>query len=197
MLAPAITSPLATYHAIMYPFTTTKPLVVLALTILLISTFGLFWIPPSQSSRYTVSTSHFPSLRPALRPVKFAQRPEFFDLTPAGDGNWTALLPPNGGFVSERTGEGGFEMAGITMFHQLHCLQMIREAFQDLMEGKKVLESEMDDEDEMGAGDVGKEHGVKRKRSIGKRHGPHLDQDHWVHCLDYLMQVSRLACSFS
>jgi hypothetical protein len=23
---------------------------------------------------------------------------------------------------------------------------------------------------------------------VRKRHGPHLDQGHWVHCLDYLMQ---------
>jgi hypothetical protein len=128
--------------------------------------------------------------------VTFTQRPEFFDLTAAGDGNWTALLPPNGGFVSEKTGEGGYEMAGITMFHQLHCLQMIREAFQDVMEGKRMLESEMDaEEEEMGMGDVGREHGVRRKRVVGKRHGPHLDQDHWIHCLDYLMQVSSLRLS--
>ncbi|KAF2430169.1 hypothetical protein EJ08DRAFT_697711 [Tothia fuscella] len=168
----------------MYPTTSPPPrrsIIALGLTILCISTFGLFWVNPNKSHFTTFHASR-------TRPTKFTQRLEFFDLSRASDGNWTALLPPNGGFVSESTKDGGYEMAGITMFHQLHCLQMIREAFQDLTEGKRALESEMDDEEDDDFMDVGKEHGLRRRSGLRTRHGPHPDQEHWVHCLDYLMQ---------
>jgi hypothetical protein len=126
--------------------------------------------------------------------VTFSQRDEFFDLSPAGDANWTALLPPNGGFVSHQTKNGNYEMAGLTMFHQLHCLQMIRAAFQDsFSEGKEALDADLMSKD-AGMGDVGLEHNTKNKV---KRHGPHLDQEHWVHCLDYLMQVSQFSYAYS
>jgi hypothetical protein len=119
--------------------------------------------------------------------VTFSRRNEFYDLTPEGDANWTALLPPNGGFVSHQTKDGNYEMAGLTMFHQLHCLQMIRAAIQNLQVEGKDLEADLDLQENGMIGDMGMEHNTKNKV---KRHGPHLDQEHWVHCLDYLMQVS-------
>lgn len=70
-------------------------------------------------------------------------------------------------------------MAGITMFHQPHCLGMIRSAIQQLM-----FDKPMNMEDAIGL----------KHDGIGRRHGPHLDQEHWVHCLDYLAQV-KLALS--
>lgn len=99
--------------------------------------------------------------------MTFTEHLEYYDLSDAGDGNWTRLLPPNGGFVVEKTAAGDYEMAGVTMFHQLHCLAMIRAAIQDLRSGT-------------GHQHVDEESG---------RRGPHPDQEHWIHCLDYLMQV--------
>lgn len=55
-------------------------------------------------------------------------------------------------------------MAGVTMFHQLHCLQMIRSAFQQ------------------------REMPRKRQSGITAEQARLPDQTQWVECLDYLMQ---------
>jgi hypothetical protein len=175
----------------MYPAATSnsprKALIILGGAILSISTFGLFFTHHDSSS--SISSLHLSTTQ--THAVTFSQRDEYFDLSPEGDANWTALLPPNGGFVSHQRKNGNYEMAGLTMFHQLHCLQMIRAAIQDLSEGNKELEADLDSEEDVKMGDVGMEHSTKIKQ---RRHGPHLDQEHWVHCLDYLMQVS-LPCT--
>jgi hypothetical protein len=144
-------------------------------------TAGLLWNQPDYASK--LKSLHLLTTR--THPVTFQQRPEFFDLSEDGDGNWTSLLPPNGGFVSHPSPDGpGYEMVGITMFHQLHCLQMIRGTIQDLMAGRPVG-SRMDgklDEDTKHA-----KHSHQYLDDFGVRKR-HLDQEHWVHCLDYLMQ---------
>lgn len=93
-----------------------KSVVILGATVLLLTTIGLLWVQPSYSSTFT--SLHLSTTR--LHPVKFQERREFYDLSEAGDANWTALLPPDGGFLSRPSREGdGYEMVGVTMFHQL------------------------------------------------------------------------------
>ncbi|KAK2011707.1 hypothetical protein LZ32DRAFT_511519, partial [Colletotrichum eremochloae] len=62
---------------------------------------------------------------------------------------------------------------GISMFHQLHCLDILRRAFQMLLEATDLHQPEM------------------QQRSSNP-HESHYDQDHWTHCFDYLRQQSIL-----
>jgi hypothetical protein len=96
-------------------------------------------------------------------------------ITPSTDHYWTDLLPPNGGFIHiKEENTGNRTVRGVSMFHQLHCLQMIRMAFQDLLGvGSEGM-------------DMDKRHG---KAKLGEGEG--VTELHWTHCLDYLRQVSR------
>ena len=109
-----------------------------------------------------------------------------YDLSPAGDPHWEAILPPNGGFIlAEREEANGSTVTistGISMFHQLHCLQIIRKAIQGYMGANDCMSVEH----EQGEDEMTHEHGAT--------HHDHHDQTHWVHCLDYLAQVSDYAC---
>jgi hypothetical protein len=155
-----------------------KKLLVVSFLVLSIlgSVILLFGSSPSSS----LSSLHL-SMSPRYI-MTFTKHDELFDMTPAGDGNWTALLPPNGGFLVVPDNKDGFEMAGITMFHQLHCLMMIRSAMQDYMGISR--ESKLGRERHDGNGILGRGHS-QTERS----HSTHRPQNHWVHCLDYLMQV--------
>lgn len=105
--------------------------------------------------------------------VRFIRHTERYDLTMAGDPHWEAILPSNGGFITVGDGaNGSTTIMGISMFHQLHCLQIIRKAFQGYVDmGDKV---DLRDEG----------HGMQDAHA--HHHG---GQRHWVHCLDYLAQV--------
>lgn len=100
-------------------------------------------------------------------------------------------------------------MVGLTMFHQLHCLGMIRGALQENM-GRK--EMEMDSSkgkivagtDRRRSQDEEELFGVRRKRDVKRRESEedlfgvrrrkrgdsHAGApDHYLHCFDYLVQV--------
>lgn len=88
-----------------------------------LSTLSIFYLHPSATKLLPhISTSR-------THPKTFIANPAYNNLSPSADGNWTNLLPPNGGFFSSKV-EDGYEMVGLTMFHQLHCLSMIRGALQ-------------------------------------------------------------------
>lgn len=131
-------------------------------------------------------------------PRTFKRREEFFDLSPAGDKNWSEILPPDGGFVVQKIGDRR-RMAGVTMFHQLHCLQMIRHAIQDLRKENQNIRRHLDHDDEGFQVEDGEHvpsdaHAAHDEADMGRpgAQGGH-DSMHWVHCLDYLMQVRRSA----
>ncbi|KAH8817354.1 hypothetical protein F5884DRAFT_663008 [Xylogone sp. PMI_703] len=105
--------------------------------------------------------------------VTFQKYNNYQSLDPADDKYWEDLLTPNGGFVIVEephiieshhgtTDDIAFasRVRGISMFHQLHCLQMIRSALQESSGGKHQGHSE--------AGS--------------------LRPAHWLHCFDYLRQ---------
>ncbi|KAL2064241.1 hypothetical protein VTL71DRAFT_4735 [Oculimacula yallundae] len=98
-------------------------------------------------------------------------------LSPSTDKLWNSLVTPNGGFILEkaRDDEEG-KVYGVGMFHQLHCLQIFRDHFQELYSKLGIA----------GTG-TGTAKGTGMKRSVV--HGHHLDLGHTLHCMDYFRQV--------
>lgn len=74
--------------------------------------------------------------------------------------------------------KGEQERAGVSLFHQLHCLSMIREVVQDLQADQ--LTSKQPRIVSHGKGNFGKPEKKKKKKTT---------EDHWVHCLEYMVQV--------
>lgn len=95
----------------------------------------------------------------------FSEHHEYQNWSKAADHLWDQVIPSNGGFfIDESIPETS--LYGLAMFHQLHCVQMIRNDFQELY-----------------------------ARLDGRSDGDsnvlyHLDESHLLHCLDYLRQVS-------
>ena len=81
-----------------------------------------------------------------------------------------ALLTPNGGFLRVQGGNGVIEHYGVSMFHQLHCLAMIR----DLVVPGKMM-----------AGEASTIHKHASKRDIES------EEPHWMHCFNYLAEVGN------
>jgi len=75
------------------------------------------------------------------------------------------LLTPNGGYIV-RKWNGRDMYFGITMLHQLHCLQALRKALQ-------ILTAQING---------------TSSSNFPESHWPH--GSHYLHCLDYLRQVS-------
>ncbi|QDS70998.1 hypothetical protein FKW77_007739 [Venturia effusa] len=135
------------------------------LTLATLSTLSILYL-------HDPSTTYLPHITATRTTSRtFIPNTSYNDLSPAADGNWTALLPPNGGFFSKQVGgKGEYEMVGVTMFHQLHCLSMIRGALQS-------QQREMDGLVEEGEGGAGADRrrsrdgvedlfGVRRKRNV-------------------------------
>jgi hypothetical protein len=98
---------------------------------------------------------------------------EVQDLGDVGDQLWgSELLPPKGGFLWVDTNgtDGTMETEGwgVTMFHAVHCLQMIREVFKSTMSPEHSSSHEMH----------------------GHHHADH-DPKHATHCISYLYQVRK------
>jgi hypothetical protein len=105
--------------------------------------------------------------------TRFQHLKEVEDFVEAGDRIWKSqLLPPKGGFLWVKT-NGTDDIVetegwGITMFHALHCLQMIRELFKSTMSPEHASN-----------------HAIP-----GHDHADH-DLKHATHCLSYLYQVRK------
>jgi hypothetical protein len=100
----------------------------------------------------------------------FTPHPEYANLSHIYDELWDAILPANGGFLIDSTGS-----SGITMFHQLHCLQLLRVGLQR-------------------AHDVGGGHEDMMVPVVDMHeHDVHANPEHYLHCLDYLRQVRAIS----
>ncbi|KAJ9228939.1 hypothetical protein DTO169E5_9028 [Paecilomyces variotii] len=75
------------------------------------------------------------------------------------------LLPPNGGLLRVKQGNGTTAQYGLSMFHQLHCLIVLR--------GLLFPGTSQNHEHSTSPSNTGK---------------PHQDSVHWAHCLDYIAQ---------
>ena len=96
------------------------------------------------------------------------------NLGPEGDKAWDSLTPRRGGFLWLQYNETYELPWGISMFHGIHCLQMLRGEFQS----------------QLGIRDDGVHHHHKRRvatKSDQPSDGP--DIVHLGHCLAYISEV--------
>ncbi|KAL7941846.1 hypothetical protein V8C42DRAFT_333888 [Trichoderma barbatum] len=114
---------------------------------------------------------HKSDLPPKL--VTFSEHPQYKNLSREYDYLWDELLTPNGGFIMKKDEKNIAHQYGLSMFHQLHCLAMIRAAMQDalnLPESTSKTQS--------------------RHKHHAHKNGSVFDtSDHWLHCFDYLRQT--------
>ncbi|KAF2710266.1 hypothetical protein K504DRAFT_501538 [Pleomassaria siparia CBS 279.74] len=78
------------------------------------------------------------------------------------DNSWSNFLPSNGGVLKVEHADGKIGGYGVSMFHQLHCLSMLR----DMLLRKPMSHAhETDETDDWSE-----------------------DNLHWLHCFDYIAQ---------
>ncbi|PQE29572.1 Tat pathway signal sequence protein [Rutstroemia sp. NJR-2017a BBW] len=111
-----------------------------------------------------------PDPNPANHLILFSEHDEYENLSHSHDALWDSLLPQTGGFVLRLDENGTQHKYGISMYHSLHCLIMMRSAIQGLYREIERLNG-----GENMAGD--------------HDHGEHGDPTHWLHCFDYLRQI--------
>jgi Domain of unknown function (DUF3328). len=125
--------------------------------------------PPSHPSLNPPSeiwdVHHVPNPPPVFTPMLFREISHSNSFNSAEeaaqDPSWSQLLTHGGGFLHVQESDGEVHGYGVSMFHQLHCLMMIR----DMLLGKPMSHAHE-------ASDWSN------------------DSMHWLHCLDYLAQVS-------
>ncbi|KAK3348899.1 hypothetical protein B0T25DRAFT_481219 [Lasiosphaeria hispida] len=106
----------------------------------------------------------------------FKSHPEFENLSYEFDHFWDETLPPNLGFLRLFDhAENRDAWVGVSMFHQLHCLGMIRTALQSVVEEVEDLRAAV--------GGIQKGN-LKREND----HQDHHSRIHFLHCFDYLRQ---------
>ncbi|KAI0197056.1 hypothetical protein EV127DRAFT_415468 [Xylaria flabelliformis] len=89
--------------------------------------------------------------------------------TPRETGWWGSLSTPNGGFLMVEDQNHETQGYGVSMFHQLHCLVMVR---------SMLMHGGMDHQMHMHNGHA---------RDEGKKDA--TEQGHWLHCFDYIAQA--------
>ncbi|KAI1456423.1 hypothetical protein F4805DRAFT_458847 [Annulohypoxylon moriforme] len=129
------------------------------------------------SSAHTASDSH-PSLQECstiqpsqeLHPVKFYKDPWKYPVYDRKESKnidwWDNLLTPNGGFLMVKEKDGEINQIGVSMFHQLHCLSMIRAM---LLKGNAHMD-----------------HVHVEDRDMNQSA---KDRGHFLHCFDYIVQA--------
>lgn len=100
------------------------------------------------------------------------------DLDYEGDEAWDKLFPPSGGylFLTSNETSSPWEPWGISMFHSLHCLQMLRDTIQNLESRLNQSNNEHQDDQH-------------REHSHGGGSGAASASTHYKHCFAYIAQV--------
>ncbi|TGO30051.1 hypothetical protein BPAE_0008g00430 [Botrytis paeoniae] len=134
------------------------------------------WLSPSPCSceqRSVSGNDELTRTHPGAYLQAFRMRPELEDMTELGDAMWATISSTKkGGFLWVRHNETYNTGHGVSMFHALHCLSMIRDA----VKGSK-------------SGAVAHSHGSKRGMHIETSE----EEMHVGHCLSYVAQ--SLLCS--
>jgi hypothetical protein len=110
--------------------------------------------PPAYPITLAPITNEF-TTNPSLHP---------FDL--ATQETWKSLIPPGWSGIRAQSPSGGSLVAGIDMYHKLHCLTSIRQEFTALVTDERRWHTFWDEENE-------------------------VQRLHWGHCFDFIRQVSK------
>ncbi|KIW26465.1 uncharacterized protein PV07_09558 [Cladophialophora immunda] len=111
-------------------------------------------------------------------PYVFTPDPELGSLQPEGDQAWDRLNTKKGGFLWVEYNETLDVAYGISMFHGIHCLQILRHAFQSQL-GITSMK-----------GDHGHHSRMERNEGIQHEHGQKdRDLGHLGHCLAYIAEM--------
>lgn len=138
-------------------------------------TYGAWLSPPPSFCEQPSASGNCELTKtpPSVSLETFRARPELEDMTEVGDAVWSTISSTKqGGFLWVRYNETYKTGHGVSMFHALHCLSIIRDVV-------KVSKS----------GPVAHSHGFKRDIHAGKSE----DEIHMGHCLSYIAQ--SLLCS--
>ena len=112
--------------------------------------------------------------------TRFQAIPDLEDLSGAGDHVWsTKLLTPHGGFLRVQYNDTFEQNWGISMFHGLHCLQLIRS---NLVQANARLSDQA-----MAATHASHDHHGAHEQGGGI--GTTGTNDHLGHCFAYIAQV--------
>ena len=155
--------------------------VVFSLLVVGFCSFTYFLLSPlleAAGPRPGIIASVIRELRESSREALFSEHHDYKSLDHARDRLWSDdLLTPNGGYFTVDHETNNTDKLGISMFHQLHCLSMIRDEMQRLHE---VIG------DGVTAGSA-----LRRHSHVGVDVGSpgHDDLEHTMHCFDYLRQV--------
>ncbi|KAJ4856800.1 hypothetical protein T069G_10168 [Trichoderma breve] len=130
--------------------------------------------PPSADVSHCPRPKECPALTPSqeLSPTKFVKDPWMHPIySRKGISNqtafWDSLLTPNGGFLMVDLGDHRNHSVGVSMFHQLHCLSIVRSVV------------------------VGG--GMHKHPNDGGGNSAMEDDQHFMHCFDYIVQA--ILCS--
>ncbi|OAQ59209.1 hypothetical protein VFPPC_10239 [Pochonia chlamydosporia 170] len=113
------------------------------------------------------------ALQTSSKIVQFAEHDAYKNLSHQHDHLWHEALPPNGGYFTLAHERNKTHKLGIAMFHQLHCLAMLRSEMQYLHQIIAVLKDPT-------RGELP----VRPKESDPLDH----DKGYALHCFDYLRQ---------
>ncbi|KAI5203521.1 hypothetical protein AUEXF2481DRAFT_1553 [Aureobasidium subglaciale EXF-2481] len=132
-----------------------------------LTTTGRYTLKDEWARKYRRSVST------TFHSVTFQEQVEYWDSGAAGDASWESLIPENQGLMFEKDEKGIARYSGFSMFHQLHCLSLLRDELIKAY-GNKTASTP----------DEGHHH-------IRALHGGYTDltKVHWYHCLDYLRQA--------
>ena len=111
-------------------------------------------------------------------PFTYLRNYEFQDMTSGGDEAWANLTPSKGGFLWVQYNETLNIQYGISMFHGLHCLQMLRTSFkaQPGLSSANTASSHS--------------HPTRRNRARAEIQGETTLEIHLGNCLVYIAMVS-------
>jgi hypothetical protein len=141
-----------------------------------------------------ISIQSLPKFRDRWLDLGCGQRtPVSFNATFQGDSDevWRRLVPENGGLIDTHStyfrdhhhgikAPKAFDLVGISMFHQLHCLQLVRKSIKQMLRKTKDATESHQQEHTL--------HGHEEFNPHSNRMG--IQDDHLLHCLDYIAQVN-------
>ena len=144
---------------------------VIVLTVL-ISITTLLYTSSAKHWWSAIIAPHVCGVDTLTEPMLFTINAKYMNLSHDADVEWETLMTPNGGFIEQPDSEGIMRKHGVAMFHQLHCLIMLRTEIQRLMH---IDQSH---------------HGRRGGETEQDREALH-EKYHWMHCIDYIRQVRR------